>query len=159
MPETVTVPHYVAEQDGVEVRKAADDDAGTVTVLPYGTRLNLLEMDGEWALITRRNLQRVASLPESRRALGWVPCRILADREPSPLSVPMRVDADAGLDVWFEPSLRSVCEGILSDGDPVTVVSYAGPWARVEGKVPGWVLRSFLVRTDVSPTGGTSHED
>ena len=144
MLATATAPHFVISGDGIEVHQAADDKTGTATVLPYGTRLNLLGTDGEWARVTRRSLERVASLPESRRALGWVPRWTLSDREPPPLAVPMRVDADAGLDVWAEPDAESACEGILSDGDAVRVTAFAGPWARVEGKVPGWVLRVFL---------------
>ena len=143
--EIETLPErFLAAREGAVVRTGPGDDLDDVLVLPRGVRLNVIGFDGDWARITRRSPLRIKGLPDGRRALGWVPRTALSETPPAPLDWRVRVDAPAGLDVRLEPSHEAWSPGILGHGAAAKVDTIAGPWARIDGPITGWVLRCFL---------------
>lgn len=141
---TAARPRYVIHRDGCGVRSRPCESGDVVLPIPHGTRLTVLGAAGDWLQVTRRSPSRVRKLPPGRRALGWVPRSAVATAPPLSLALTCAINAEAGLDVWREPSPRSDPVGILPHGASVTVTGFAGRWARLSAPLRGWAPRAFF---------------
>ncbi len=138
---------YLIARDGFFVRSGPGFRSDAVKMVPYGTRLHALTIEGDWARVTRRSPRRVATMAEAKKGLGWVPVFFLADAQPPELSINRFVDAPGGLDVRCDHELGSHVEGVIAHRSPVTVVTMAGIWAQISAPMKGWVLRHFLTHS------------
>lgn len=146
--ETVTARGIIRSSGGgVNMRADASTSSSVLRVLPNGTSLDIIRVDGQWVRVVTQGLYGYVSAQYVSILGGSTPVNPPTNNET--VIAQGRVSTSGGsLNLRASASSGGTILGSLANGTSLEILGYQGDWARVRfGSRVGYVSLSFLAVT------------